>query len=207
MKARSLRQIAGVPASLQAGATLQASKTAVVFIDYQNEYRYGPLALPDEAAASAVARRLRAWATATGVAVVHVLHRGAPGAPVFAPDAAGSAPLDGLAPAAGETVVYKHLPSSFAGTGLAEALAALGVESLLLAGYMTHNCVDSTARDAFHRGYRVGIVADACATRDLPGADGTTVPAALVQAGVLAGLADRIAEIADLPTLAAMQVV
>ena len=38
MNARTLRQIGGVQASLQAGATLVAAKTAVVLIDYQNEY-------------------------------------------------------------------------------------------------------------------------------------------------------------------------
>ena len=49
MSARTLRQIVGVPACLHASATLDAAKTAVVLIDYQNEYRSGPLALPDEA--------------------------------------------------------------------------------------------------------------------------------------------------------------
>lgn len=49
MSARTLRQIVGVPAGLHASATLDAAKTAVVLIDYQNEYRSGPLALPDEA--------------------------------------------------------------------------------------------------------------------------------------------------------------
>jgi nicotinamidase-related amidase len=72
---------------------------------------------------------------------------------------------------------------------------------------MTHNCVDSTASDAFHRGYRVGIVADASATRDLPGPDGITVPAAMVHAAVLAGLGDRIAEIIDVAMLEVMEVI
>ena len=71
---------------------------------------------------------------------------------------------------------------------------------------MTHNCVDATARDAFHRGYRVGIVADACATRDLPGVGAATIPAAQVHAAVLAGLGDRIAEIVDLATLEALSI-
>ena len=80
------------------------------------------------------------------------------------------------------------------------------METLIIAGYMTHNCIDSTAREAFHRGYRVGVVADACATRDLPGPDGATIPAATLNAAVLAGLGDRIAEIVDVATLAAMKI-
>ncbi|QKV56879.1 MAG: isochorismatase family protein [Dechloromonas sp.] len=206
MSARTLRQIVGAPLQLHAGATLDAAKTAVVFIDYQNEYRQGPLALPDEPVASKAARRFRAWAERVGIAVIHVLHRAPATAPIFAPDTLGAAPIEGLAPAAGETVLFKHLPSAFTGTRLAEVLQAGGIETLLIAGYMTHNCVDSTAREAFHRGYRVGVVADASTTRDLPGPAGQDIPAATVHAAVLAGLGDRIAEIVEVATLEAMTV-
>lgn len=207
MSAQTLRQIVGVPASLHAAATLDAAKTAVVLIDYQNEYCSGPLALPDEPIASNAARQLRAWADQAGIAVIHVLHRAPATAPIFAPDSIGAKPIAGLAPAEGETTIHKHLPSAFTGTGLLDELQARGSETLIIAGYMTHNCVDSTAREAFHRGYRVGIVADASATRDLPGPDGKTMPAATVHAAVLAGLGDRIAEIIDVAMLEAMKIV
>lgn len=204
MNALTLRQIAGVQASLQAGARLARDKTALLLIDYQNEYRTGPLALPDEATASQKARQLRAWANSVGITVIHVLHHAPPTSPIFAPDSHGAAPIDGLAPAEGEAVIHKHLPSAFTGTTLAQVLETGGIDTLLIAGYMTHNCVDSTAREAFHRGLSVGIVADACATRALPGPDGATIPAATVHAAVLAGLGDRIAEVIDLATLAAI---
>ncbi|UCV06307.1 cysteine hydrolase family protein [Dechloromonas denitrificans] len=207
MSARTLRQIVGLAPGLQARATLPAAKTALVLIDYQHEYCSGPLALPDEARVTPIACRLRAWAEQSGIAVIHVLHRAPAGSLLFAEGSPGAEPLAGLVPAAGETVIYKQLPSAFTGTGLAEALQAKGSENLLIAGYMTHNCVDSTAREAFHRGYKVGIVADASATRDLPGPGGETIPAAQVHAGVLAGLGDRIAEIIDLATLQALRVV
>ena len=207
MSARTLRQIVGLAPGLQAGATLPAAKTALVLIDYQHEYRNGPLALPDEASVTPVACRLRAWAEASGIAVIHVLHRAPAGSLLFGAGSLGAEPLAGLVPAAGETVIYKQLPSAFTGTELAEVLQAGGVENLLVAGYMTHNCVDSTAREAFHRGYKVGVVADASATRDLPGPGGTTIAAAQVHAGVLAGLGDRIAEIVDLATLQALRVI
>lgn len=207
MSARTLRQIVGVPASLHAGATLDAAKTAVILIDYQNEYCSGPLALPDEPAASKAARQLRAWADQAGIAVIHVLHRAPATAPIFAPDSLGATPIAGLVPTEGETVIHKNLPSAFAGTGLHDVLQAQGLEMLLIAGYMTHNCVDSTARAAFHLGYRVGVVADASATRDLPGTDGKTIPAAVVQAAVLAGLGDRIAEVIDVAWLVALKFV
>ncbi len=207
MSARTLRQIVGLAPSLQAGATLPAAKTALVLIDYQHEYRNGPLALPDEGSVTPIACRLRAWAEQSGIAVIHVLHRAPVGALLFGAGSPGAEALPGLVPAAGETVIYKQLPSAFTGTELAEVLQAGGVENLLVAGYMTHNCVDSTAREAFHRGYKVAVVADASATRDLPGPGGATITAAQVHAGVLAGLGDRIAEIVDLAMLQALRVI
>lgn len=205
MTATTLRALTGVAPTLHTDGPLPAG-IVVLFIDYQHEYAAGPLALPGQAAASEAARRLRAWAAAHRLPLIHVLHHAvSPQAPFFAPGLPGAEPLPGLAPALGETTVVKRLPSAFAGTGLADELQALGAEFLLLAGLMTHNCVDATARDAFHRGYRVGIVSDACASRNLPGPDGTPVAAATVHAAVLAGLGDRIAEITDCATLASLR--
>jgi len=53
---------------------------------------------------------------------------------------------------------------------------------------MTHNCIAATSMAALDHGYRSTIVAGATATRTLG-----DVPAAAVQRGVLAGLADRAA--------------
>lgn len=207
MNLRTLRQIAGVAPTLYPSAPFDPARTLVLLIDYQNEYRSGPLALPDEASASAAGRRLRAWADSVGVAVIHVQHQTPPGAAVFSVGSAGAQAIDGLAARPDEATILKQQPSAFAGTGLAAELMTRDVSTLLIAGYMTHNCVDSTARDAFHRGYRVGVVADASATRDLPGPDGQPIAAASVHAAVLAGLGDRIAEIVDVAMLESLRVI
>jgi nicotinamidase-related amidase len=125
MKPRTLRELAGAAPTFFPGASLATVRTAVLLIDYQHEYRAGPLALPDEAAASAAARRLRDWADRVGAAVIHVLHRAPASALLFAEGSPGEAPLAGLTSAAGETVVYKHLPSAFAGAGLADWVAEI----------------------------------------------------------------------------------
>lgn len=205
MSPRTLRQIAGVAPTLYPGATFDATRSLVLLIDYQNEYRSGPLALPDEASASAAGRRLRAWADAAGIAVIHVQHQTPSGAAIFGLGSTGAQAIVGFSPRPDEATIIKQQPSAFAGTGLADALLAREVNTLLIAGYMTHNCIDSTARDAFHRGYRVGVVADASATRDLPGPDGQPIAAAAVHAAVLAGLGDRIAEIVDVALLESLR--
>lgn len=206
MSPPSLRQMVGVTPLVQRGGALLAAQCALLLIDYQVAYRQGALALPAEPVASENARQLRAWAVLNGIAVLHVQHQAPAGAGHFSPTSPAVEPLAGLAPAAGEICIIKHLPSAFSGTGLADVLQARAIKTVLLAGYMTHNCVDSTARDAFHRGYHVAVVEDASATRDLPGPGGSTLPAASVHAAVLAGLGDRIAEIVDLATVRSLQV-
>jgi nicotinamidase-related amidase len=60
----------------------------------------------------------------------------------------------------------------------------------VLAGFMTHMCVNSTARGAFNLGYASSVVSGATATRELPGPDGQAVSAAALQAASLAALND-----------------
>jgi nicotinamidase-related amidase len=60
----------------------------------------------------------------------------------------------------------------------------------VLAGFMTHMCVNSTARGAFSLGYAPTVVAGATATRNLPGTDGGVVHAPALQAASLASIAD-----------------
>ena len=66
----------------------------------------------------------------------------------------------------GVEVLPKPGLSAFAGTDLDRQLRERGVEELVLCGLLTNFCVESTARDAFDRGYRVRVVGDATATFD-----------------------------------------
>lgn len=85
--------------------------------------------------------------------------------------------------------------SAFADTRLEEAIRRTGRKNLIIAGFMTHNCVSSTARAARDLGYAPTIVAAATATRDLPDGKGGLVPAPVLQAASLAALADRAARV------------
>jgi len=64
-------------------------------------------------------------------------------------------------PLPGEIEVTKRLYSAFHETDLEVQLRARGVETLVVAGFTTHCCVDATCRDAFHRDFNVFVVADA----------------------------------------------
>lgn len=182
-----------------AGADLNPPKlgdSCLVLIDIQNEYRAGPLALPDAEPAIAVAAKLLARARQSGAAIFHIAHKGRAGS-LFDREAERGAIVSSLAPLANEPVIEKALPNSFAGTDLQARLAATGRTNIVLAGFMTHMCVSSTARAALDLGLRTTIAADACATRDLPDGRGGALSARTVHEVALAELSDRFAIIAQ----------
>lgn len=72
--------------------------------------------------------------------------------------------LDDIAPAEDEIVIPKTSSSPFISTNIDYVLRNIGVRSLMLAGILTDQCIDSSARDACDLGYLVTVVADACAT-------------------------------------------
>jgi hypothetical protein len=88
----------------------------------------------------------------------------------------------------------KELPNGFTNPDFRPTLEGLGRKNLILVGFMTHMCVDSTARAAVDLGYGVTIVENATASRALPGAVGKPSRSAQeVHDGALAGLADLFA--------------
>lgn len=181
-----------------AGADLNPPKlgeSCLVLIDIQNEYCAGPLALPDAETAIAAAARLLAHARASGAAIFHIAHKGRAGS-LFDREAERGAIVASLTPLATETVIEKALPNAFAGTDLQARLAATGRKDIVLAGFMTHMCVSSTARAALDLGLRTTIAADACATRDLPDGRGGALAAKTIHDVALAELSDRFAIIA-----------
>ncbi len=86
--------------------------------------------------------------------------------PFFVPGSADTEIVPELAPAEDEPVVYKNRYSGFFGTDLADRLDRAGVRSLVVAGVLSHVCVDATARDAFARDLDVLVVLDAVAGVD-----------------------------------------
>ncbi|MEQ4617832.1 MAG: cysteine hydrolase family protein [Corticimicrobacter sp.] len=69
-----------------------------------------------------------------------------------------------LAAAPKAPVVIKTQADSFLGTSLTETLEVLKVDSLLICGMMTHNCVTHTALSKAAEKYQLAILQDCCAT-------------------------------------------
>ncbi|MFW5713176.1 MAG: cysteine hydrolase family protein [Brevefilum sp.] len=68
--------------------------------------------------------------------------------------------VPGLRPLPNEKVVFKHRYSAFYNTDLETVLRCLKIQDIVISGVMTNMCVESTARDAYFRDYRVWIPAD-----------------------------------------------
>ena len=172
--------------------------TALLLIDIQNDYFPGgcmALVGPDAAAERAAA--LLARCREHAIPVVHVRHvSDRPGATFFLPDTDGALIHPSVEPAPGETVIEKHRPNAFLDTTLDGHLETLGVTRVVIAGMMTHMCVDSTTRAASERGFDCVVVADACATRDQVFA-GVHVAADQVHAAFLAALDGTFATVSS----------
>ncbi|MBP5986424.1 MAG: cysteine hydrolase [Azonexus sp.] len=186
-KPTTLRNIVGLP-----DAPPPLADSALILIDCQNTYREGIMALSGVEAALDEAAHLLAAARKLGVPVFHIQHDAGQGSPYDIRQPIGAI-ADKVAPAPGEPVIVKSYPNSFIGTDLEAQLKASGRTQLVIAGFMTHMCVNSTTRGAFNLGFSPTVVASATATRDLPGPDGQTIPAATLQQASLAALADLFA--------------
>lgn len=160
-------------------------RPALLLVDVVRAYLEpsSPLYAGDSAvAAAASAARLAAAARQAGAPVVFTAVRYArggadgglfvrkvPALRMFEEGAASSA-LGGFgsdpAPAEGDLVVLKQYASAFFGTALASTLTALGVDTVVIAGFSTSGCVRASAVDALQHGFAPIVVRDAVADRD-----------------------------------------
>ncbi len=168
---KTLLDMAGVP-----NRPHRLAEAAVVMIDAQMEYVNGRLPLTGIEPALEEGARLLAAARAAGRPGVHGQNRGKGGG-LFGPGSPFFAIAPQVAPAEGEAVVGKVVPNALADGVLDTRLKELGVANIILAGFMTHLCVSTTARAALDLGYGCTVLAPACATRDLPDGQGGVVPA------------------------------
>lgn len=169
-------------------------RSALVLIDIQREYVDGGLPLDRVLEAADEAAKVLELARGNGVPVFHIVHHAPEGAPVFQAGGPLAELLPQVAPRGDEPVVAKTQISAFAGTELDRLIRATGREELIIVGNMTQVCVSTTARAAADQlGYRVTVVADATAARDLPNPLGGTIPAEQVRQTALTELADAFA--------------
>ena len=164
------------------------SKTAVVLIEYQNEFTSDGGAL--HGAVEEVMERTDMMANSTRVAEAAreagatVLHapitfaegyneitshpygilKGVVDGNAFVKDTWGAAIVDEMAPQDGDIVVEgKRGLDTFASTNLDFILRSKGIQTLVLGGFLTNCCVESTMRSGYENGYEVITLTDCMA--------------------------------------------
>lgn len=147
------------------GESQNGAKRALLVIDVQNEYFTGKLpvchpenTLPNVLEAIDAAKRVR-------VPVVMIRHTlRSPDAQAFIEGSHGWELHDLVKDIAVDHRIEKTMPSSFVSTDLEEWLRTNGIDTVVISGYMTQFCCDTTAKYAYHLGFNVEFLSDATAT-------------------------------------------
>lgn len=167
-------------AGVYEGRLQPGAHPALLIVDVVTAYlaEGSPLFMETAAAALASSVRLVEAARSARVPVVFtnvaykadgsdggVFYRKAPVLRAFIKGSPLGAFPHGLTPLPAERVFTKQYPSAFFATGLAEALQADGIDTLLIGGYSTSGCVRASALDAMQYGFIPLVVREACADR------------------------------------------
>jgi nicotinamidase-related amidase len=144
-------------------STPTTPRRALVVIDVQNEYVSGKLLIehpPVQASLEGIGRAMDA-ARAAGIPVVVVQQSAPPQSPLFAKGSHGWQLHEVVASRPRDHFIEKTWPSVFTDTDFASWLAQHDIDTLSVAGFMTHNCDAATVYEATHRGLKVEFLADA----------------------------------------------
>jgi nicotinamidase-related amidase len=167
---------------------LDPATTAVVLIEYQNEFTteggvlHGAVSeVMDKTNMLANTRELVDAARAAGVTIMHApitfaagynelskhpygILKGVVDGSAFVKGTWGAAIIDSLAPQDGDIVVEgKRGLDTFASTNLDFILRSKGITTIVLGGFLTNCCVESTMRTGYENGYQVITLSDCTA--------------------------------------------
>ncbi|MCX7771841.1 MAG: cysteine hydrolase [Clostridia bacterium] len=142
-------------------------KRALLVIDVQNDY-FGEkfkVTYPENGFLN-ILKAIDA-ANEKGIPVILVQHTSAQaGAQLFVKDSEGWQIHDDIQKRGHLTVVEKFYPGSFTGTNLDVLLKENGIDTVVISGFMTQMCCDTTSRQASHLNYKVEFLSDATGTLD-----------------------------------------
>lgn len=142
-------------------------KDALIIIDMQKAAFVD--APPKYDAAGLIGRlnRLATFVRGRGGVVVFIQHDGPPGDP-FHSGMPGWPLIDELGRQPTDAVIRKTACDAFLGTSLEEFLRARAIDRLIITGWATDYCVDTTVRSALARGYSTVVPSDGHTASDRP---------------------------------------
>ncbi len=138
-------------------------KTALLVIDVQNVYFDGPYTVTYPSGSLDNILAAMDYAAQNDIACIVVQHQSSSMA-AFQKDSYHWQLHPEVARRKYDLLIEKELPGSFTGTGLEAWLRQNKIEKLVISGYMTQMCCDTTARQAMHLGFAVEFLSDATGT-------------------------------------------
>lgn len=141
------------------------AKRALLVIDVQNDYFSGPMQITHPR--DSFANILHAMDAAKDAGLPIVMIQTAiprPDAKVFRKGTPGWELHPEVVRRHFDVLIHKELPGSFTGTNLEEWLRQNKIETVVICGYMTQMCCDTTSRQAVHLGFKVEFLSDATGT-------------------------------------------
>lgn len=170
-------------------------KKALLIIDVQNDYfANGKCQLYKPEAALCTIRKLLKKFRDQRLPVYYVQHISDIQANIFIPETRGVLIHSEIEPLDTEIVIIKHFPNSFYQTNLHDDLIKNEVTDLIVCGMMTHMCIDTTVRAAKDYGYKIKLISDGCATKDLDW-NGVKILADTIQNVFMASLNQKFADV------------
>ncbi len=160
---------------------------ALIVIDVQREYFDGALPVRHPVGHLESILTVMDQAQAANIPTIVVRHHQPdPQSPVFRKESAMWQLHDEVEARPRDLLVDKQLPGSFTNTELDAFLKSRHVDTVCISGYMTQICCDTTARQAFHRGYQVEFLSDATGTLDVENKAGSVTAEQLHEAILVA---------------------
>ena len=174
-------------------------KTALLIVDVQNDYfPQGKNVLVGSLEASIRINRLIDEFRKKNLEIIYIQHIAqSQTATFFLPGTDGVEIHRNVYPKEEDKLFVKHFPNSFRETGLDEYCKSIEIDTLVIVGMMTHMCIDTTVRAGFDLGYKIIVLSDCCATKDLE-IGGVIIKAADVQPAYMAALNGTFAEVRTL---------
>ena len=170
---------------------------ALILVDVQQgfsetEYFGGNRNNPD--AESNMKKILDVWRSQNRP-IFHIKHNSTELNSPLRPNQIGNEIQVDVAPQGDEPLIGKTVNSAFIGTDLEQRLHDAGINQVVIVGLTTNHCVSTTTRMAGNLGFDTILIADATATFDRLGFDGTLYPAQLIHDTAIANLHEEFATI------------
>lgn len=148
-------------------------KRALLVIDVQNEYFTGklPVTYPENSFENII--KVIDFANENSIPVLLIQHTN-PGkdSATFKKGTDEHEIHDEVLKRDHDKIIEKNLPGSYTETELGSWLKENDIDTIVISGYMTQMCCDTTARQAMHLGFNVEFLSDATGTLDIANSAG-----------------------------------